>query len=127
MKRKVLTILISGVFCISMVACDKSIEENLKQTKSETIKTETVQDDKVRRFEDLWIEFSLPSKWKNKVQNIVAYATTPEENIEGQLIVSFILDEIMEKAQKLNEEASKIIETDKEKIKKSCNTNHGFN
>ncbi|WMM25247.1 TlpA disulfide reductase family protein [Tissierella sp. MB52-C2] len=98
MKRKILTILISGVLCISMVACDKS----------------------TRRFEDVGIGFSLPSKWRNKAQNIDAYATLPGENIEGQLIVSFILDETMEKARKLNEEASKIPETDKEKIKKAA-------
>lgn len=120
MKRKVLTILISGVLCISMVACDKSIEENSKQNKNETVTTETVQDDTTRRFEDLGIEFNLPSKWKHKAQNIDAYATLPEENIEGQLIVNFILDETMKKARKLNEEASKIPETDKEKLKKAA-------
>lgn len=120
MIRKVLTILISGVLCISIVACDKSIEESSKQRKVETAKVETIQDDSARRFEDVGIEFSLPDKWKNKAQNIDAYVTASEENIEGQLIVSFILDETMEKAKRLNEEASKIPETDKEKISKAA-------
>ncbi|MBU5486102.1 TlpA family protein disulfide reductase [Clostridium sp. MSJ-11] len=120
MKRKFLTILISAILCISMSACNKSTGKNSKQTKNETNKTETVQDDTARRFEDLGIEFSLPNKWKNKAENIDAYATAPEENIEGQVIVSFILDETMEKARKLNEEASKIPETDKEEIKKAA-------
>ncbi|AFS79015.1 thioredoxin domain-containing protein [Gottschalkia acidurici 9a] len=120
MKRKILITLIAGVLSISMVACDKSKEENSKQTKSETKKAETVQDETLRRFEDIGVEFSVPSKWKSKAQNIDAYATQAEENIEGQMIVSFIPDETMEKARKLSEEADKIPETDKEKIKKAA-------
>ncbi|WP_454054082.1 CD1871A family CXXC motif-containing protein [Clostridium sp. Marseille-Q7071] len=45
------------------------------------------------------------------------YGTLPEENVEGQLIISFILDETMDKAQKLNKDSEKIPETDKAKIK----------
>ncbi len=120
MKRKLLIVLISGILCISIVACNKSTGENSKQTENETKKTETVQDDTVRRFEDSGIEFSLPNKWKNKEENIDAYANAPEENIEGQVIVSFIPYETMEKARKLNDESSKSPETDKEKIKKAA-------
>lgn len=120
MKRKILIVLILGILCISMVACNKSTGENSKQTKNETEKTEALQDDTTRRFEDLGIEFSLPSKWKNKAQSIDAYAILPEENIDGQLIVSFILDETMEKARKLDEELSQIPEADKEKISKAA-------
>ncbi len=119
MKRKILTILISGVLCISMVACNKSIDENSKPNEDET-KIEIGQDDTTRRFEYLGVEFSLPSKWKDKAQKIDAYGTSPEENIEGQLIASFIPDETMEKAQKLNKESEKIPETDKEKIKEAA-------
>ncbi|MBZ9621886.1 TlpA family protein disulfide reductase [Clostridium sp. FP2] len=121
MKRKFLTVLILAVFCVSMVACNKSTAEKSKQTKTETKKTDTVKKDKKeveRKFEDLGIGFNLPDKWKSKGRNIDVYATLPEENIGGQVIVSLILDETMDKAKKINKDSEKIPETDKVKIKK---------
>ncbi len=117
MKRKVLTVLISAILCISLVGCNKSTGGDSKQAKNEIKKTDTTKENAERKFEELGIKFKLPNKWEAKERNIDMYGTLPEENVEGQLIISFILDETMDKAQKLNKDSEKIPETDKAKIK----------
>ncbi|MBZ9633453.1 TlpA family protein disulfide reductase [Clostridium sp. FP1] len=118
MKRKFLTILIVGVLCISMVACNKETKENSKQTQNKTKQTETKKEDAGKKFENLGIEYKLPDKWKAKEKNIDLLGLGGEENIIGQLMFSFIATETMDKMEKLNKDSQKIPETDKVKMEK---------
>lgn len=123
MKRKrILTFLTSGLLCLSLVACDNGTESNKNQTTSKISKTKKTDNKNenvgVRRFEDLGIEVKLPKKLVSKEKYIDMYGEIPIENIEGQLKISYIPSETMDKAQKLNKESEKIPETDKAKIEK---------
>lgn len=107
--------IVGGIICISIKSNDKS-SVDLNTSKSESKQSDDIEF-AGRQFDDLGVSFTYPDKWKSKQESIDAYATEPEENINGQLIVSFIPDETMEKAKKLNKDSEKIPETDKEKIK----------
>ena len=118
MKRKFLTILIAGILCISMVACNKSTKENSKQTQNKTKQADTIKGDEVKRSEDLGVEYKFPDKWKEKEKNINLLGMNEKENIVGQYIFSFTSNETMDKMQKLNKDSEKIPETDKAKMEK---------
>lgn len=118
MKKKFLTILIAGILCISMVACNKSTQENSKQPENGTKQTDTIKDDAVRKHKNLGFEYKLPNKWIEKEKNIDMLGMGEEENILGQFIFSFASNETMDKMQKLSKDAEKIPETDKEKMEK---------
>ncbi|WP_051540446.1 TlpA family protein disulfide reductase [Clostridium ihumii] len=118
MKKIFLMTLIIGMISLTMLGCDVVNDKKSNQPKekvlSENIKKEDV------FFEELGIKFNLPSKWKNIEKSIDIYGTAPRENVEGQLIISFIPDEVMDKAKKMNEEADKIPETEKAKIEEAA-------
>ncbi|GAA0230424.1 TlpA family protein disulfide reductase [Metaclostridioides mangenotii] len=123
-RKKILTILTSGLLCLSLVACDNGTESDKNQSTSKTKKTKKTENQNendnvgVRRFEDLGLEVTLPKKLIDKERYIDMYGEVPIENINGQLKISYIPFEIMEKAEKLNKESEKIPETDKAKIEK---------
>lgn len=124
MKKKFLTVLIIGILCISMVACNQSTAENSVKAKDDTKKTEavveTVAENNVdAKFEDIGVQFSTTDNWKNKAKNIDMYSTLPEENIVGKIVISFILYETMDKGFKMQKDSEKIPKTDKVAIKKA--------
>lgn len=110
MKKKILTIIFFGILCISMAACNKFAVENTDQTKK-------VVDAK---YDDNGVELSFPDKWKSSQgKNLDMYTNVPIGNIAGQIVISYISDEIIDKANKINTEADKIPETDKEANEKA--------
>lgn len=109
MKRKLFIVLILGVLLMALVGCKQSTGENPKQTKNESSQTNTVRDVK---FLENGIAFDLPTKWKeNQGRNLDIYRPVPEENVTGQIDISFIPDETIDKGQNLNKELEKHLET----------------
>ncbi|MBB6713271.1 TlpA disulfide reductase family protein [Clostridium gasigenes] len=100
MRGKILTILMSGVLCISMVACTKSSNQTKKN-------------------DEVGVEFKHPDKWKSKQKNLDGYIEVPKENITSNMVISFIPYETMDKAKQLDKEADKIPETDKAKLEEA--------
>ncbi|WP_273227194.1 TlpA family protein disulfide reductase [Geosporobacter ferrireducens] len=107
-----------------MVACNQSTEKSSNKIKNEAKKTDTAQEDKNSidaKFDENGIQFNLPNKWSvSQGRNIDIYTTVPEENIIGQIVISHILDETIDKANKIQQEANKIPETDKAAIQKAA-------
>lgn len=119
MKRKMLTVLIAGILCVSAVACNKPTGENSKQT--DTKQTDTLKEskkDESKKFEELGVEFKFPDKWKEKEKNVDLGGIGEEENIVGQLTFAFMSTESRDKIEKLGKESEKIPETDKAKMEK---------
>lgn len=118
---KVLTVLIVciAIICVSIFILTLSVNKNpieSNKSKNKTTKVDNTEESE-RVFDDLGVKFKYPDKWILKEKSIDAYATESKENIYGQLVVSFIPDETMEKAKQLNKESEKISETDTVKIK----------
>jgi len=123
MKRKIMIFLVLGVLCISMTACNLSKGKDSKQTKNENKKTDVAQDNpqaKDVKSDEHGVEFNVPDKWKaSQGRNLDMYPEEPEENILGQIVIKYILDETIDKGNIINEEIKKIPETDKAAIKKA--------
>ena len=88
------------------------------ETKIDTVK-EDIKDVDVKLDEN-GIQFNLPGKWKeNEGKNIDIYRPLPEENIAGQIEISYILDETIARGFAMKKEADKIPKTDEEAIQKA--------
>ena len=122
MKRRIITVLITGVICMSMVACNQPKGVNSKQAKDET-KIDSVKEDIKDvdvKLDENGIQFNLPGKWKeNEGKNIDIYRPLPEENIAGQIEISYVLDETIARGFAMKKEADKIPKTDEEAIQKA--------
>lgn len=122
MKRKILIVLITGAICMSMVACNQPKGVISKQagveTKKDTVEEETKDVDEI--FDENGIKFNLPGKWKdNEGKNIDMYRPLPEENIAGQIVISYIPDETIAKGFAMKKDADKIPKTNEEAIQKA--------
>lgn len=124
MKRKGLTVFIVIALCVLMVACNQSTEKISDGIKNEGKKTDISQEEKKLadiKFDENGIEFNLPNKWnESQGRNLDIYTTVSEENIVGQIVISHVLDETIDKANKKQQEASEIPETDKAAIQKAA-------
>ncbi len=113
MKRKGVIALIVLMLCVMLVACNQATKE-ISDTTQADIKALDV------RFDENGVAFNLPEKWRAlEGRNIDIYTALPEENVVGQIVISHILDETIDKANKINLEADKIPETDKAAIQKA--------
>ncbi|WP_291582458.1 TlpA family protein disulfide reductase [Clostridium sp. UBA6640] len=117
MRRKILTVLITAVLCISLVGCNKSTGGDSKQAKNEVKETDTTKESEEKIFEGSGVKFKLPNKWKAKEKNIEMFEIGFENTEIIQLDISFRSDETMDKFEKLEKDLEKIPETDQAKIK----------
>ncbi|MEW9095404.1 MAG: TlpA disulfide reductase family protein [Clostridiaceae bacterium] len=121
MKRKFLTVLMAGVLCISVVACNKSTQDGSKQGKNETKQIDSVKGDEKEgetTDESLGVKYSFPDKWKSKKENIMGIGCSQRENIVGEFFYNFVSTETGEKLKKLDKEGEAIPETDKARMEK---------
>lgn len=120
MKKKFLSVFLVALICIPLVGCNNpskgnSDKDNTKITQSSSVNEK---DANYEKHEALGVEFNLPSKWKEKSDNLSPLGLDGSENIVGQLKYDFCSSETLEKMKKLNEDSKKIPENDKEKMEK---------
>lgn len=122
MKRKGLIMFILVLICMLIVACNQSTEKGFNEIKNEANETDIVEEEEKLadvEYDEHGISFNLTEKWNEyQGRNIDVYSIVPEENMVGHIVVSHILDETIDKADKLQKDASKIPETDKAAIQK---------
>jgi thiol-disulfide isomerase/thioredoxin len=112
MKRRYIALCSLALLCTSMTACNQVTGGNPEQTNGEIKKVAVVKVDE--KYDENGIEFNLPEKWKeSQGKYLDIYRPLPEENMAGQIVISYIAEETIEKATKVNEEADKIPKTDK--------------
>lgn len=112
MNRKKLAVIILVMIIVLMVARNQGekgadVIENNKKTMDIVL-------------DEYGVEFDVPDKWvTSNGRNIVMDLEEPGENIPGQIILSYISDETINKVDKISEEINKIPDADKEEIQKA--------
>lgn len=112
MNRKVLTVIMSVMISVLMVACNQGekgvdfVEENQKTMDI--------------KFDENGVAFDVPDKWATfNGRNIIMDLEEPGENMPGQIILSYISEETIYKIDKISEELNNIPDTDKEAKEKT--------
>jgi thiol-disulfide isomerase/thioredoxin len=107
MKRKILTVIIVVMVSVLMIAC--------KQKESPV---EVIEKDKETmdiKFDEKGVAFDVPDKWLTlDGRKIILDYTEPEENILGQIILSYVSEDTINEVDKISQELNNIPDTDNE-------------
>jgi len=112
MNRKVLTIIMSVMISVLMVACNKG--EKAVDLVEENQKTIDI------KFDENGVAFDVPEKWlTSDGRKIVLDFEELGENAPGQIILSYISEETIYEVDKISEELNNIPDTDNEAREKA--------